>query len=186
MKQREKQRDMILISMFVALISVGAYIKVPIPVCPFTLQFFFTTLAGIVLGGRKGAISVAVYILLGLIGVPVFTSGGGLGYVFVPTFGYLLGFCAGTFVTGKISNSGELTLKRLLTAGFSGLMIVYAAGMIYYWLINKFYLGTPIGIAPLFLYCFVLAVPGDIALCILSAVLGKRLVPIVKRDLRRI
>lgn len=177
-----KLRDLILISMFTALISVGAYIKVPVPVCPFTLQFLFTTLAGIVLGGKKGAVSVAVYIILGLAGMPVFAGGGGISYVFQPTFGYLIGFCAGTFITGTIAHSAEPTPKRLIIAGFSGLAVVYAAGMLYYWAINKFYLGTPIGAAPLFLYCFVLAVPGDIALCVLSAVLGKRLVPIVRKQ----
>lgn len=176
-----KLKDLMLISMFVALISVGAYVKVPVPVCPFTLQFLFTTLAGIVLGGRKGAVSVVVYVILGLVGVPVFAGGGGVSYVFQPTFGYLIGFAVGAFVTGAIAHSHEPTLKRLVLAGFSGLAVVYAVGMLYYWLINNFYLGTPIGIAPLFLYCFVLAVPGDIALCVLSAVLGKRLVPIIRK-----
>ncbi len=173
-----KTKDMILIALFAALTAAGAYIRIPVPVCPFTLQFLFTTLAGVMLGGRRGALAVAVYVLLGLAGVPVFTGGGGIGYVLQPTFGYLLGFIGGAYLTGEIVHSGSLTMPRLLAGCFAGLFVVYALGMAYYWSICQFWLREPIGIWPLFLYCFVLAVPGDIALCILSAVLGKRLNPV--------
>ena len=54
---------------------------------------------------------------------------------------------------------------------------MYLFGMVYYGLISNFYLGTPIGLWPLFLYCFLLVVPGDIVLCILGAILAKRLRP---------
>ena len=53
--------------------------------------------------------------------------------------------------------------------------------MVYYYLMSNFYLGTPMGLWPLFLYCFLLAVPGDIVLCILGAALGKRLIPLLHR-----
>lgn len=169
-------KNLTLIALFTVLIAAGALIKVPVPVVPFTLQFLFTTLAGVLLGGKNGAISVGAYIFLGLIGFPVFASGGGIGYLLNPTFGYLIGFCAGTYVTGKIANAKPRpSFKRLLAACFSGLLIVYLFGIAYYYIISDIYLGNPIGLWPLFLYCFLLAVPGDIVLCILSAVLGKRL-----------
>lgn len=180
---KTKIRDITYIAIFTALIAAGAFIKVPIPVCPFTLQLLFTTLAGIMLGGKKGAISVLCYIILGLIGVPIFASGGGIFYVLQPTFGYLIGFCLGSYVTGKIANSSRsLTMKRLLTANFTGLLIVYTFGMVYYWIIMTFYVGSGIGIWTLFLYCFILAVPGDIVLCILAAVLSKRVVAVIRRN----
>lgn len=56
-----------------------------------------------------------------------------------------------------------------------GLLVVYLFGMVYVYIINNFYLGTPIGVWPVVLYCFVLAVPGDICLCILAAMLASRL-----------
>ena len=65
-------------------------------------------------------------------------------------------------------------------ANFAGLIIGYSMGMAYYSIISNFYLGTPIGLWPLFLYCFILAVPGDIALCLLGAVAAKILIPIIK------
>ncbi len=183
LKQRNQSniRSIIVCSMFVALIAAGAFIRIPIPVVPFTLQFLFTMLAGLLLGGKWGLISVCVYICLGLLGLPIFAQGGGIGYVLQPSFGYVIGFAVGAYVTGTIANRcANPGYKRLLAANFIGLGIVYLFGMVYYYLISKFYLGDPIGIWPLFLYCFILAVPGDIVLCILGAILGKRLIPVVK------
>ncbi|MBR6994855.1 MAG: biotin transporter BioY [Ruminococcus sp.] len=177
-----KTKDLILISLFTALTAVGAFIRIPVPVCPFTLQLLFTTLAGVLLGAKKGAVSVLIYVLLGLAGLPIFTGGGGISYVLQPTFGYLIGFIVGAFVTGAAAHSSHSSMKRLLTGCFLGLAIVYALGMLYYWLISRFWLGDPIGIAPLFLYCFVLAVPGDICLCILASVLGKKLLPVINKQ----
>lgn len=179
--RNEKTKDMILCSMFVALIAVGAFIKVPVPVVPFTLQYLFTMLAGLLLGARKGALTVCVYILLGLCGLPVFAQGGGIGYLFQPSFGYIIGFAVGAYVTGQIANKvNRPDYKRLLVANFAGLVIVYFMGMVYYYVISNFYLDSPIGLWPLFLYCFLLAVPGDIVLCIVGALLGKRMIPLIR------
>ncbi|HIR29031.1 MAG TPA: biotin transporter BioY [Candidatus Choladousia intestinigallinarum] len=176
-----RTRSLILCAFFVALIIAGAFIKIPVPVVPFTLQFLFTMLAGLLLGGRLGAVSVCVYIILGLMGLPVFAEGGGLFYIFKPSFGYIIGFAVAAFVTGTIANrKANPSYKRLLAANFIGLAIVYLFGMVYYYLISDLYLGTPIGLWPLFLYCFILAVPGDILLCVLGAVLGKRLIPVAR------
>ena len=166
-------------ALFTALIIVGAFIKIPIPVVPFTLQVLFTTLAGALLGSKGGAISTACYAFLGLIGIPVFTQVGGFGYVLQPTFGYLIGFIAGSYITGAIAHSGKPDTKRILSGCLAGLAVVYALGMLYYYMISAVYLRDPIGIGALFLYCFVLAVPGDIALCLLSTALAKRLMPVI-------
>ena len=171
-----RTRELILCGLFTALTAVGAFIKIPVPVCPFTLQLLFTTLAGLLLGARLGLVAVSVYLVLGLLGVPVFTQGGGPGYILQPTFGYLIGFALGAWLTGRIARSvPNPSLKRILAANFAGLAVVYALGMLYVYIINNFYLGTALGIWPLFLYCFVLAVPGDICLCILAAMLASRL-----------
>ena len=80
-------KNLILIGLFAALIVAGAFIKIPIPYVPFTLQFLFILFAGMLLGKRLGLLSQVVYLLIGLTGAPVFTNGGGPGYVLQPTFG---------------------------------------------------------------------------------------------------
>jgi biotin transport system substrate-specific component len=171
-------KNISLCGIFIALIIAGAFIKIPVPVVPFTLQYLFTMLAGLILGKKRGSFCVLVYIFMGLLGLPVFAEGGGIYYIFKPSFGYLIGFAVGAYVTGAIGH-GKSDYKTILTANFAGLAVVYIFGMVYYYIISNFYLMSPIGIWPLFLYCFLLAVPGDIALCILACVLAKRLVPVL-------
>ncbi len=179
-------KDMILCALFAALIVAGAYIKIPIPVVPFTLQFLFTNLAGLLLGSRQGLLATGTYIFIGLLGLPVFASGGGIGYIFQPTFGYILGFALGAWLAGAIvEHSKAPGIKTLLAASFANLAVVYALGMIYYYLMANYYLDTPIGAKALMLYCFVLAVPGDIVLCLCSSLLAKRLNLVIQKERNR-
>ena len=123
---------------------------------------------------------ILAFSVLGLAGLPIFTEGGGLWYVLKPSFGYIIGFVVGTFVTGWIAeHMKKKTILRYLFANLAGLMVVYAFGMIYYYFICNYVINTPIGVWPLFLYCFLLAVPGDIALSILGAVIAKRVRPVI-------
>lgn len=183
MRQRGRTRQMVMCGLFVALIAIGAFIKIPLPLVPVTLQVFFTMIAGLLLGPRLGALSVIGYLVLGLAGLPIFTMGGGPSYVLQPTFGYLIGFALGAFVTGKIAYGVERPgFKRLLVANLLGLALVYVCGMVYYFLMSMFYLGNPIGLWPLLVsFCFISA-PGDILLCILAAMLAKRMIPVMKRE----
>ncbi len=180
MKSKLKTRELAQMSLFVALIIVGAYIKIPTPICPLTLQFLFTTMAGIVLGGKKGACCVAVYVLLGLIGVPVFTSGGGITYVLQPTFGYFPGFIIGTFITGKIANEGTPTNFRLMTASLAGLAVVYTIGTLYCGAISRFWLGSSVDVSDLIRICILTPLPGDLIKCLAATVLAKKILPILK------
>lgn len=178
----KKTKDLILCALFAALIAVGAFLRIPIPVVPFTLQYLFTMLAGLLLGGKRGATSVLVYIFMGLAGLPVFVEGGGISYLLKPSFGYIIGFAVGAYVTGMIAHrTAHPGYGTLLVANFAGLAIVYLFGMVYYYLMSNFYLGTPIGLWPLFLYCFLLTIPGDIVLCIAGAGIAKRAIPVIDR-----
>lgn len=180
MKKKITTREMTLCALFTVLTAVGAFLKVPVPVVPFTLQILFTMMAGLLLGSRLGALSVALYAILGLIGLPVFAEGGGFWYVLKPSFGYIIGFVAGSYVTGRMTEKLQrLTFGRILFANLAGLGVVYAMGMVYYYVISNFVIDAPIGLWPLFLYCFVLVVPGDLCLCVLAAVLARRLKPVV-------
>ena len=114
MDKTNKTKNLAYCALFTALIAVGAFIRVPVPVVPFTLQYLFTMLAGLLLGPRLGTIAVGTYVLLGLVGLPIFTQGGGFWYVFQPSFGYLLGFCVGTFVTGWLAQRLEQLQSQLV------------------------------------------------------------------------
>jgi biotin transport system substrate-specific component len=93
---------MVYASMFGSLTAIGAYIMIPLPPVPITFQTLFLNLAGALLGGYLGALSQVVYILLGVIGLPVFAGGkAGLGVLLGPTGGYLFGFVLAALVVGK-------------------------------------------------------------------------------------
>ncbi|NTW72498.1 MAG: biotin transporter BioY [Eubacteriaceae bacterium] len=162
--------------LFAALIVVGALTKIPVPIIPFTLQFTFTNLAGILLGPIYGAISVIVYVLLGLIGLPVFASGGGIGYIFKPTFGYLIAFIIGAYVAGKMTEPHEKrNYKDYLKASIAGLSIVYILGFIYFYLISTFVLKLNVDPKLLFLHAFILPLPGDVVACFITALVAVKL-----------
>src|SRR5208337_2009632 len=99
---KKKAADAILISLFTALTAVGAFIRIPIPYVPLTLQTLMVMFAGLILGSRRGALSQLLYLILGLLGLPIFAQGGGPAYVLQPSFGFLLGFVAGAYVIGKM------------------------------------------------------------------------------------
>lgn len=180
MSNNKKVKNIVFCAIFVVLIIAGTFIKIPIPVLPFTLQFLFTTLAGALLGSKNGALSVLCYTIIGLLGIPVFTTGGGIGYFLQPTFGYILGFIFGTFATGKVLElQKNPKFFNMVIANFIGLSIVYFIGMAYYYIICNYVINSPIALWPLFWYCFVLAIPGDILLCFVAAILTKKLKPMI-------
>ena len=98
-----KTRTMILCALFAALTAVGAFFKIPFALAAISLQFLFTAMAGVLLGAGYGALSQGVYVLIGLVGVPIFALGGGFSYVLQPTFGFLLGLIPSAFVIGKLA-----------------------------------------------------------------------------------
>lgn len=181
MKKNKKVLRITLCALFCALTAIGAFIRIPIPMVPITLQYLFTNLAGILLGKKYGAASVALYVVLGLIGLPVFTQGGGPGYIFQPTFGYLLGFIAGTWVTGALAER-KCSVIHYTLAGLAGLGVIYLAGMAYYYILGNYFIHSPIGVKSLIVTFCLVSLPGDVVLAFLSGVLCRRLVPILKRN----
>ena len=186
-KNKLKLQDLALCALFAALTAIGAFMRIPTPLVPLTLQYLFTMLAGLLLGAKLGSVSVFCYIALGLAGLPVFAEGGGISYVLKPSFGYIIGFCVAAWVTGHIANKTTVpSLKRLLAACFAGLFIVYGLGVVYLWLVNRLYLGKVIDARTLFIYCFVIYIPGDALQCVLAAVLAKRLIPVLRKRIIKV
>ena len=95
----------ILTALFTALIAAGSFIKVPVGAVPVTLQTLFVFMAGLLLPPLNATLSVLIFIILGLIGLPIFTSGGGIAALISPTGGFIIGFLAAAI-------AGSLLAKR--------------------------------------------------------------------------
>jgi biotin transport system substrate-specific component len=147
------------------------------PLAPITLQLQIALLAGILLGGKWGGLSVLIYLALGVMGLPVFASGGGIAYVLQPTFGYLLGFALSAFVSGKIARSGVITYRRISVALAVGLAIAYGVGLIYAACILTLYLNQSLLLWEFLLGYLLLTLPKDVILTALTVPLAKRLLP---------
>ena len=131
---------MIYASMFGAATAVGAFISIPIPPVPITLQTLFTYLAGALLGGRLGALSQLVYVLLGVMGLPVFALGkAGPGVLFGPTGGYIIGFIAAAYVIGTMIETKKTPgVLWILISMITGTIVVYGFGVLQLSLVAKF------------------------------------------------
>jgi biotin transport system substrate-specific component len=126
----QQLKRMVYAALMAALTAVGAYIAIPIGPVPIVLQNLFIMLAGLLLGGRWGLISVGVYLLAGAAGLPVFAGGtGGVGKFVGPTGGYLLGFAAAAYLVGLISESGRGRVAIDVLAMVAGTLIIYAFGV---------------------------------------------------------
>ena len=130
--EQNSLRGMVYASLFGALTALGAYMIIPLPPVPITLQTVFLGLAGTLLGGRLGALSQTVYLLLGIIGLPVFAGGkAGLGVLFGPTGGYLIGFVATAFVIGKLTSMKTRPgFAWLCFSIISGEAVLYGIGVL--------------------------------------------------------
>ncbi len=163
-----------------ALTAVGAFIRFPLGAMSFTLQDMFTVLAGVLLGWRWGAASQAVYVALGLLGLPIFTQGGGLGYVFQPSFGFLLGIIPAAALTGLLAGErGEV--KRVVPACIAGLAVMYLIGVPYMGMILTLYMETGLSVWTIVKTGLLIYLPGDTLKVAVVAVAA----PALCRSLRR-
>ena len=169
-------RQMTLISLFAALTAVGAFISIPLYPVPLTLQTLFTLLAGMTLGSAMGASSQIIYVLLGVIGLPVFAGfKAGIGILFGPTGGFLFGFIICAFIVGKIMElKNEKNIFYYLLAGFSGTIIIYFIGVI------QLSLVTGIGIKRALLIGALPFLPGDILKIIAASFIASKLKPTIE------
>ena len=171
---KNKTRMMILAALFAALTAVGAFIRFPLGTMSVTLQFMFTAMAGVLLGAKWGAVSQTVYVVLGLVGLPVFTMGGGIGYVMQPSFGFLLGLIPTAWVIGRLTEK-ENGRWRIELACLAGLAVLYLIGLPYMYLIMKLYLHKSITVWTAVKAGMLVYLPGDAIKIALTVLLYKPL-----------
>ncbi len=183
-KNLSKIYFLVLTALFTALIIVGALIRISIiPPVPFTLQTMFVYLGAMFLGPFWGTLSALLYMVLGLIGVPVFTSGGGLSSIYSPTFGYIIGFVLSSIAVGFISKGNNPKFIRFFIAGLVGILIVHLIGFSYLYYILKVVKGSDKSFSVLFKAIVLSFIPIDIVKATIAALLAKTLRPSLNKKL---
>ncbi len=175
--KKSRASSLVQCGLFTALLCVSAFVRIPLPPVPVTLQLEAAVMTGLLLGGRKGVLCVGIYALLGLAGLPVFAGGGGLGYVLEPSFGYIVGFALSAYVSGIVSSCGKQTKARFVVSSLVGLLAVYAVALPWYYCVTEFYVGSHVGITYLLTSCFAVFLPADVALCVVLSLAAVKIKP---------
>ncbi len=145
-------RYFVLCGLCTALMIIGGLLRIPFLGSSFTLQVMVVIMTGLLLGPKWGAASAACYLALGLVGLPIFTKGGGPAYVLQYEFGYLLGFIFMAFTAGW-ARARIFPNRPLLSAGLAtGLSIaaLYVVALPYIYIISVVYTGDAFSISSLF------------------------------------
>jgi biotin transport system substrate-specific component len=177
-KHKFKTIDLVYIGLSAALISICAWITVPLTV-PITLQTLGICLVAGLFGAKRGTLSAAVYILLGAIGVPVFSGfKGGIGTLFGATGGYIIGFIFTALIVGIVSDKTN-KLWQLLLAMLGGVIICYAFGTAWFAFVYARD-NSPQSLATILSWCVLPFLLPDIIKITIAAVLTKRLKRYIK------
>ena len=174
MKSKLSVRDMAYIALFAVMMAVCSWISIPY-VVPFTLQTFAVFLAVGVLGGRRGTVAVLVYLLMGAVGLPVFTGfSGGIGHLLGSTGGYIVGFMFTALVMwGMEGIPGNRTVVLTISMVL-GLLVCYAFGTAWFLLVYARTTG-PVGVWTAVGWCVAPYVVPDLVKLALALVLRRRL-----------
>ncbi|MCM3757810.1 biotin transporter BioY [Sporosarcina aquimarina] len=173
-------------AMFAALMMIGANITYFLPALsvsgvPITLQTFFAVLAGLLLGSRYGAVSMTVYMAIGLAGAPVFAKfSGGFGEIVSPLFGFVLSFILVAYIAGKIVEKNS-TVTGFVFAALVGCVINYLIGTNWMFVAYKLWAAAPDAFTYKIAWIWMLPpLPKDIILSVLAGLFGHRMARILR------
>lgn len=173
----EKLRMIVLASLMAALTAVGAYIHVPIGPVPIVLSTLFVLLSGLLLGSKWGFVSMAIYLIAGAMGIPVFAGGkGGVVHFLGPTGGYLFGYMIASWMTGLMTERSPVLLILDILAVIIGSIVIYALGVPWLKIITHMSWSKTlmVGVIPFLI--------GDAIKAIAAIILAKALRPILKQQ----
>lgn len=179
-KTNLKTKDFALAACFAAVMAVCSWISIPAAV-PFTMQTFGVFLAVGLLGGKLGSISIVVYLLLGAIGIPVFSGfSGGLGYMLGATGGYIIGFLFSALLMWLIESFLGKDIRVLAVSMVLGLLVCYAFGTAWFMIVYTKNTGE-IGLATALGWCVIPYIIPDVIKIVLAVLLTQRLRPVINR-----
>jgi len=207
MGEKMKTKRLAIVGLFVALMCVSAWIRIPIPtpvgIMPLTFQTAVAILAALLLTPRDAFLAMLVYISLGLAGLPVFANPGlsGLSYLASPTFGYLLGFLfsapLGSMYFNRtvpeefaeIKPAGLLkgiersnSYSENLFAGLIVIMVVFVSGAVYSWAYSRYIIGVPVEFATLLTTTIAILWTKDTVLAAVIAAIAPKLRKHISKD----
>ncbi|WMC91057.1 biotin transporter BioY [Kineothrix sp. MB12-C1] len=176
---KNKTYQMVYIAVFAVLIAICSWISIPTMV-PFTLQTFAVFLAVGVLGGKRGTLAVLVYILLGVIGVPVFAGfSAGVGALIGNTGGYIIGFLFTALIMWGMEKLFGRKSWVLIISMVLGLIACYAFGTAWFMIVYARNSG-PIGLGTVLSWCVIPFIIPDIIKLSLASLLSKRLYKVIE------
>ncbi len=173
---KQKTKYMALSALCTTLMVVGAYVRFPLPffAVQFTTQVFFLLVTGLLLPPVYSAGALSTYVLLGLLGFPVFSQGGGPHTLLTPNFGYLLGFIFSAFVTSLVLR--KLYGKRFayMLAATVGVLAVYMIALPYVAFLSYVYQAKPVVFKTLMTGYFLSFLPLDLVKAAGAAIIAKQ------------
>lgn len=183
------------IALFAAIICVGCFIRIPIGVIPIVLQNVLCVLCGVLLGGVLAGAPTALFLLAGLIGLPVYSGGtSGLAVWMGPTGGFLPGYLLGAVLAGFIAGKPSVSQKKITLATAIRISIAIIAGMVILYIpgvIRFSYWATAAGKVPAdktaFAYtmgaCVIPYIPGDLLKTAIAIPVALKLRPVLAQYL---
>ena len=167
-------------ALFLALMILSAYIQITLPTPVYsmhiTMQLFVSIVCGFCLPMRYGLLCMGIYILMGLMGIPVFASGGGIQYLLYPTFGFVLGFFVCTGICAFLrQRKRPNSMKEYLYIGSFGLLIYYLLGNVYYYFSFPLLMNTHIPIWLSLVNAFLVSIVPDLLIMIAACRTAKSL-----------
>ena len=172
--------DLVYIAAGAALIAACSWISIPTTV-PFTMQTFAVFLLMSALGGKRGTVSVLVYLMLGAIGLPVFAEfTGGMGILLGSTGGYLAGFLLLGVVYLIITRFFGEKLPVQIIALTAGLAVCYAFGTAWFMLVYTRANGA-VGLGTVLGWCVLPFILPDLLKLALALTIARRLAPVIRK-----
>lgn len=181
--QRLDARSITSVGLAVALLVIGSAIALPIGPVPISLQSLVVLTIGTTMGKRLGVMAVTVYVIAGLIGLPVFAGlKGGPQYIFAPTFGFIMAFILAAYIVGAGYESSS-NMRRYASL-MAATILIYTIGASYFYLVQSVHLGNSIPFVKVLQLTVLPFVLGDLIKLHIAFFVGGKLKNILGATLR--
>ena len=161
-RSHTKLKSMVFVALMAAFLCIFSPISIPLPLVPITLQTFGVFLVSALLGWKRGTVAVLIYLLLGLIGLPVFSGWtGGFSSFATPSSGYIIGFLFTALLTGFLIDRFSRQFWMYPVAMAAGLAVCYLFGTIWFLVYMNVWMSTPYSFWEAVLICVLPFLVGD-------------------------